>query len=61
MEPHGLKHTAINVSIWKLKAAGMDLTKVLQFPRHRDVNTLQICIYQVGDVERKVVELASTI
>jgi len=38
---------------------GMDVTKVLQFSRHKDLKTLQVYIDSVEDVQGKIAELVA--
>ncbi len=44
VRPHGLRHTSITEAVAKAQAAGMDVTKVLHFSRHKDLKTLQVYI-----------------
>jgi hypothetical protein len=37
----------------------MDVTKVLQFSRHKDLKTLQVYIEQVEDAQGKIAELVA--
>ncbi len=37
----------------------MDVTKVLQFSRHKDLKTLQVYIDQVEDAQGKIAELVA--
>lgn len=60
VRPHGLRHTAISEAVRKVQAVGMDVTKVLQFSRHKDLKTLQVYIDQVEDVQGKIAELVAT-
>lgn len=59
VRPHGLRHTAISEAVRKVQAVGMDVTKVLQFSRHKDLKTLQVYIDSVEDVQGKIAELVS--
>ncbi len=59
VRPHGLRHTAISEAVRKVQAVGMDVTKVLQFSRHKDLKTLQVYIDQVEDAQGKIAELVS--
>jgi integrase/recombinase XerC len=59
VRPHGLRHTAISEAVRKVQAVGMDVTKVLQFSRHKDLKTLQIYIDQVEDAQGKIAELVA--
>ena len=38
---------------------GMDVTKALQFSRHKNLKTLQVYIDQVEDAQGKIVELVA--
>ena len=60
VRPHGLRHTAISEAVRKVQAVGMDVTKVLQFSRHKDLKTLQVYIDQVEDAQGKIAELVAT-
>ncbi len=60
VRPHGLRHTAISEAVRKVQAVGMDVTKVLQFSRHKDLKTLQVYIDSVEDVQGKIAELVAT-
>jgi integrase/recombinase XerC len=55
--PHGLRHTAISEAVRRAQAVGMDVTKVLQFSRHRDLKTLQVYIDLVEDAQGMIAEL----
>ena len=57
--PHGLRHTAISEAVRKVQAIGMDVTKVLQFSRHKDLKNLQVYIDQVEDAQGKIAELVA--
>lgn len=59
VRPHGLRHTAISEAVRKVQAVGMDVTKVLQFSRHKDLKTLQVYIDQVEDAQGKIAELVA--
>jgi len=59
VRPHGLRHTAISEAVRKAQAVGMDVTKVLQFSRHKDLKTLQVYIDQVEDAQGKIAELVA--
>jgi integrase/recombinase XerC len=59
VRPHGLRHTAISEAVRKVQAVGMDVTKVLQFSRHKDLKTLQVYIDSVEDVQGKIAELVA--
>jgi integrase/recombinase XerC len=59
VRPHGLRHTAISEAVRKVQAVGMDVTKVLQFSRHKDLKTLQVYIDTVEDVQGKIAELVA--
>ncbi len=41
VRPHGLRHTSISEAVRKTQAIGMDVTKVLKFSRHKNLNTIQ--------------------
>jgi integrase/recombinase XerC len=60
VRPHGLRHTAISEAVRIAQAVGMDVTKVLQFSRHKDLKTLQVYIDQVEDAQGKIAELVTT-
>ena len=60
VRPHGLRHTAISEAVRKVQAVGMDVTKVLQFSRQKDLKTLQVYIDQVEDAQGKIAELVAT-
>ena len=59
VRPHGLRHTAISEAVRKVQAVGMNVTKVLQFSRHKDLKTLQVYIDQVEDAQGKIAELVA--
>jgi integrase/recombinase XerC len=59
VRPHGLRHTSISEAVRKAQAVGMDVTKVLQFSRHKDLKTLQVYIDQVEDAQGKIAELVA--
>ena len=59
VRPHGLRHTSISEAVRKVQAAGMDVTKVLQFSRHKDLKTLQVYIDSVEDAQGKIAELVA--
>lgn len=59
VRPHGLRHTSISEAVRRVQAVGMDVTKVLQFSRHKDLKTLQVYIDQVEDVQGKIAELVA--
>lgn len=59
VRPHGLRHTAISEAVRKVQAVGMDVTKVLQFSRHKDLKTLQVYIDQVENAQGKIAELVA--
>lgn len=59
VRPHGLRHTSISEAVRRVQAVGMDVTKVLQFSRHKDLKTLQVYIDQVEDAQGKIAELAA--
>jgi integrase/recombinase XerC len=59
VRPHGLRHTAISEAVRRAQAVGMDVTKVLQFSRHKDLKTLQVYIDQVEDAQGKIAELVA--
>ena len=59
VRPHGLRHTAISEAVRKVQAVGMDVTKVLQFSRHKDLKTLQVYIDSVEDLQGKIAELVA--
>ena len=59
VRPHGLRHTSISEAVCQAQAVGMDVTKVLQFSRHKDLKTLQVYIDQVEDAQGKIGELVS--
>jgi len=59
VRPHGLRHTSISEAVRKVQAVGMDVTKVLQFSRHKDLKTLQVYIDSVEDVQGKIAELVA--
>lgn len=59
VRPHGLRHTAISEAVRKIQAVGMDVTKVLQFSRHKDLKTLQVYIDQVEDAQGRIAELVA--
>ena len=52
-------HTSISEAVRKVQAVGMDVTKVLQFSRHKDLKTLQVYIDSVEDVQGKIAELVA--
>ena len=57
VRPHGLRRTAISEAVRRAQAVGMDVTKALQFSRHKDLKTLQVYIDQVEDAQGKLAEL----
>jgi integrase/recombinase XerC len=59
VRPHGLRHTSISEAVRKAQAVEMDVTKVLQFSRHKDLKTLQVYIDQVEDAQGKIAELVA--
>lgn len=59
VRPHGLRHTSISEAVAKAQAVGMDVTKVLQFSRHKDLKTLQVYIDQVEDAQGRIAELVA--
>jgi integrase/recombinase XerC len=59
VRPHGLRHTSISEAVRRVQAVGMDVTKVLQFSRHKDLKTLQVYIDQVEDAQGKIAELVA--
>jgi integrase/recombinase XerC len=59
LRPHGLRHAAITEAVKRVQAVGMDVTKVLQFSRHRDLKTLQVYIDNLEDVQGKIAELVA--
>lgn len=59
VRPHGLRHSSITEAVRKVQAIGMDITKVLQFSRHKDLKTLQVYIDSVEDVQGKIAELVA--
>jgi integrase/recombinase XerC len=59
VRPHGLRHTAISEAVRKVQAVGMDVTKVLQFSRHKDLKTLQVYIDSVEDAQGKIADLVA--
>lgn len=59
VRPHGLRHTAISEAVRRAQAVGMDVTKVLQFSRHKDLKTLQVYIDRVDDAQGKIAELVA--
>jgi integrase/recombinase XerC len=48
VRPHGLRHPVISAAGRRAYAVGMDVTKVLQFSRHKDLKTLRVYIDQVA-------------
>jgi integrase/recombinase XerC len=44
VRPHGLRHTSISEAVRKTQAIGMDVTKVMKFSRHKNLNTLQVYV-----------------
>ncbi|AFM28242.1 tyrosine-type recombinase/integrase [Desulfomonile tiedjei] len=59
VRPHGLRHTSISEAVRKAQAVGLDVTKVLQFSRHKDLKTLQVYIDQVENAQGKIAELVA--
>jgi integrase/recombinase XerC len=51
MWPHGLRHSGITEAVKAAGPAGIDITEVLQFSRHRRLDTLMIYRDQVRDVQ----------
>ena len=59
VRPHAIRHTAITEAVAHAQAAGMDVTKVLQFSRHADLKTLQIYIDQHENAQGKIADLVA--
>lgn len=59
VRPHGLRHTSISEAVRKTQAVGMDVTKVLKFSRHKNLNTLQVYIDGVEGAQGEIAELVS--
>ena len=59
VRPHGLRHTSISEAVRRVQAVGMDVTKVLQFSRHKDLKTLQVYIDSVEDAQGKIADLVA--
>jgi integrase/recombinase XerC len=59
VRPHGLRHTSISEAVRKSQAIGMDVTKVLKFSRHRNLNTLQVYIDAVENAQGEIAELVA--
>ena len=59
VRPHGLRHTSITEAVRKAQAVGMDVTKVLKFSRHKNLNTLQVYIDGVEGAQGEIAELVS--
>lgn len=60
VRPHGLRHTSISEAVRRVQVVGMDVTKVLQFSRHKNLKTLQVYIDQVEDAQGKIAELVAS-
>jgi|SRR5271157_2984444 len=60
VRPHGLRHTSISEAVRKTQAIGMDVTKVLKFSRHKNLNTLQVYIDGVEGAQGEIAELVAT-
>jgi integrase/recombinase XerC len=59
VRPHGLRHTSISEAVRKTQAIGMDVTKVLKFSRHKNLNTLQVYIDEVEGAQGEIAELVA--
>jgi len=59
VRPHGLRHTSISEAVRKTQAIGMDVTKVLKFSRHKNLNTLQVYIDGVEGAQGEIAELVA--
>ncbi|MGO9121468.1 MAG: tyrosine-type recombinase/integrase [Desulfomonilaceae bacterium] len=59
VRPHGLRHTSISEAVRKSQSIGMDVTKVLKFSRHKNLNTLQIYIDAVEGAQGEIAELVA--
>ena len=59
VRPHGLRHTSISEAVRKTQSIGMDVTKVLKFSRHKNLNTLQIYIDAVEGAQGEIAELVA--
>lgn len=59
VRPHGLRHTSISEAVRRTQAIGMDVTKVLKFSRHKNLNTLQVYIDGVEGAQGEIAELVA--
>lgn len=59
VRPHGLRHTSISEAVRRSQAVGMDVTKVLKFSRHRNLNTLQAYIDAEEGAQAEIAELVA--
>ncbi|MGO9571731.1 MAG: hypothetical protein ACLP5H_29750 [Desulfomonilaceae bacterium] len=55
-----LQHTSISEAVRKTQAIGMDVTKVLKFSRHKNLNTLQVYIDGLEGAQGEIAELVAT-
>jgi len=58
--PHGLRHTAISEAVRLVQQNGIDLTAVLKFSRHTNINTLQFYLDQESGLQGKIADLVAT-
>jgi len=59
VRPDGLRHSSISEAVRKTQAIGMDVTKVLKFSRHKNLNTLQVYIDGVEGAQGEIAELVA--
>jgi integrase/recombinase XerC len=59
VRPHGLRHTSISEAVRKTQAIGMDVTKVMKFSRHKNLNTLQVYVDAVEGAQGEIAELVA--
>jgi integrase/recombinase XerC len=59
VRPHGIRHTAITMAVRSANLAGLDLSEVMQFSRHRDVRTLMVYRDHDRDVQGQLAGLVA--